>query len=137
MPNSMLPECPIAAIGNVLDAPECGHFAVRLGSRHPWTPALIYLPCPWVEVDPYADYPRPEDWFDPIGKPAGPLRAKIGEREVENTKIILCLWQGARGITVQEYMYLMARRQWARRYDPNSYHSRPVDLSVLRNRELL
>ena len=132
-----LPECPLAAIGVVLDAPEPGHFAIRLGSRHPWTPALIFLPCPWVEVDPYSDYPRPEDWFDPVGGPVGPPRAKIGEIEVENNDIILRLWQGARGISVPEYEYLMARRQWARKYAPGSYHALRPDLRVLRNRDLL
>jgi hypothetical protein len=144
-----LPESPRAAIGVILDAPEPGHYAVRLGrlppktkgARYgavaPWVPALIYSPCPWVEADPYEDYPPPQWWCEPTGRAPGPLRARIGERDVEDTKMILVLWQSARAVPPHEYLYLVARRAWARRYDPESYHAKPVDLTVLKNREVL
>jgi hypothetical protein len=134
----MLPECPIAAIGNVLDAPATGHFAIRLGSRHPWTPALIFLPCPMLEADPFdVDALPPEDWCTPLDRAPYPLRAMVGERVIEDMRMILCLWQGARAVTVAEYNYLMARRAWARHYEPQSYHAQPVNLAVLKNRDLL
>ena len=133
-----LPECPLAAIGVVLDAPQVGHFAIRLGSRHPWTPALIFLPCPMIESDPYSlDAPPAEDWCTPLDRAPNPLRAMVGEKTVEDTMLIVRVWQGARGISVAEYNYLMARRAWARRYDSKSYHAQPVNLTVLRNREVL
>jgi hypothetical protein len=134
----MLPECPIASLGAVLDAPMPGHFAIRLGSRHPWTPAVIFLPCPMLEADPFdVDALPPGDWCMPLDRAPYPLRAMVGERVIEDTRMIICLWQGARAISGVEYNYLMARRAWARRYEPQSYHGRPVNLAVLRNRELL
>ena len=108
-----------------------------MGAVAPWVPALIYLPCPFVEADPYEDYPRPEDWFDPIGKPAGPLRARVAERDIEDGEMVLRIWQSGRAVTAAEYAYLVARRAWARRYEPDSYHAKPVDVRVLKNRELL
>lgn len=133
-----LPECPLAAIGRVLDAPATGHFAIRLGRRHPWTPAVIFLPCPMIESDPYGlDAPPPADWCTPLDRAPNPLRAKIADRDVEDTMMIIKLWQGARAITPSEYAYLMERRVWSRRYDPQSYHAQPISLSVLKNRDLL
>jgi hypothetical protein len=133
----MLPECPRAAIGVALDRPSPGHFAIRLGRRRPWMPALIYLPCPWVEPMPFEDYPPPEDWCEPIGKPTGPLRARVGEKDIEDAKLVIHVWQGARAVTVAEYRYLAARRAHARKYEPDSALGQPIDLSILRNRDLL
>jgi hypothetical protein len=134
----MLPECPLAGIGHVLDAPMPGHFALRLGSRRPWTPALIYLPCPFIEPEPYAlDAAPPEDWCTPLDRAPNPLRAKIGEIEIEDNHLVLALWQGARAVTVIEYSHLMARRAWAKKHDPESYHALRPNLNVLRNRDLL
>jgi hypothetical protein len=122
----------------VLDATMPGHFAIRLGRRHPWTPALIFLPCPMIEPDPYGlDAPGPEDWCTPLDRAPNPLRAKIGEIEVEDHAMVLKVWQGGRLVSARAYCYLMARREWARRYAPESYYGRPLDLSVLRNREVL
>jgi hypothetical protein len=134
----MLPECPLAGIGRVLDAPMPGHFAIRLGRRHPWTPAVIFLPCPMVEPEPFGlDAPEPKDWCWALDRAPNPLRAQVGERTVEDGMMIVKIWQGARAITSAEYAYLVARRAWARRYLPQSYHARPADLAVLRNREVL
>jgi hypothetical protein len=132
-----LPECPLAAIGEVLDAPSPGHFAIRLGRRHPWTPALIFLPCPWLECDPYSEYFDPQDCCALLDRSPYPLRAQVGERVVEDGRLIIAIWQGARAVTVAEHAYLVARRAWARRYEPQSYHAKPVNLAVLKNRELL
>ena len=133
-----LPECPLAAIGVALDRPVPGHFAIRLGSRKPWTPALIYLPCPFIEPDPFGlDGPDPADWFTPLDRAPNPLRAQVGERTIEAPEMIIKVWQGARAVTPEEHAYLVARRAWARRYDPQSYHARAADIRVLKNRELL
>ncbi len=115
-----------------------GHYAIRLGSRHPWTPVLIYLPCPMIEPDPYGlDAPPPADWCTPLDRAPNPLRAQVGNRTVEDPMMVLKIYQGARAVTAGEHTYLMRRREWARRYDPQSYHAQPIDLSVLRNREVL
>lgn len=127
-----------AVTGRVLDAPMPGHFAIRLGRRHPWTPALIFLPCPFLEPEPYAlDTAPPKDWCTPLDRAPNPLRAKIANCEIENPEMVIKIWQGGRTISAAEYSYLSARREWARRYAPESYHAQPIDLSVLRNREIL
>ncbi len=118
--------------------PMPGHFAIRLGSRHPWTPALIFLPCPWVEPEPYGlDAAPPADWCTPLDRAPNPLRAKIADREVEAPDLVLKTWQAGRAITQAEYAWLMERRRWAKRYEPQSYHAQPANLSALRNREVL
>jgi hypothetical protein len=125
-------------VSRVLDAPMPGHFAIRLGRRLPWTPAVIFLPCPMVEPEPYGlDAPEPKDWCWALDRAPNPLRGQIGERTVETGTMILKIWQGGHAITPTQYAYLMARRAWARRYSPESYHARPVDLAVLHNREVL
>jgi hypothetical protein len=124
--------------GRVLDAPMPGHFALRLGRRHPWTPALIFLPCPMIEPDPYGlDAPPPADWCTPLNRAPNPLRAKIADREVEDPVMVIKVWQGARAVAPREYAFLMARRAWAKKYDQTSYHAQSPDLTVLRNRDIL
>lgn len=132
-----MPECPRAQLGVALDRPEPGHFAIRLRSRGEWVPALIYSPCPMVELD-LLEWPYRPEWLgEPLDRTPNPLRCRIGEREIEDQKLLIVLWQGARAVTLAEHQYLVARREWARRYDPTSYHARPVDLRALQYRDLL
>lgn len=131
-----LPECPRAALGVALDRPEPGYFALRLGSRKPWTPAVIFLPCPFILPDDPFDGSQ-EDWFTPLGRAPGPLRATVGETAVEDQRMIVIIWQGARAVSQGEYGWLTRRRAWARRHQPDSYHAQPADLRILRNRDLL
>lgn len=91
-----------------------------------------------IEAEPYVlDAPGPEDWCTSLDRAPNPLRAKIANREVEAPDMVLKIWQAARPITPTEYDHLMRRRAWARRYEPTSYHAQPIDLSVLRTREVL
>ncbi len=125
-----------------LDHRTPGYFAIRLIRHHrwlamrrqgqvqelyqPWVPALIFSPCPFIFPD-ETDYPYHPEWFaEPLDRSPYPLAAKIGERLYWSEAVVGEIWVWGARITEQAYVYLMARRAWARRWFPASFEGRPT-----------
>jgi hypothetical protein len=101
--------------------PEPGYFKLRLIRRGAWVPAIIWRPCPLILPDPLEETaPGPEDWCFPTARPR-PLRARIGEDEVDPLEV----WGRGPAIGVQEYRFLLARRQWVVDHAPEEPEANP------------
>ena len=119
-------------MSRVFDRPEPGHFALRTIPRHPWVPALICAPCPFIYPD-ETDWPYRPEWFcEPVDRSPYPLAAKVGEWLYWSGDIVDRVWTWGRPITARAYAYLMARRAWARRWATQSFEAQPAEVRLLR-----
>jgi|1185.fasta_scaffold1181288_1 hypothetical protein len=111
--------------------PEPGFFQLKLVRHGPWVRALIWRPCPLILPKPGLDEhvtPAPEDWCLPTER-ARPLRATIGEREVDPQEV----WERGQRITAKQYHYLAGVNRHAVRHAPTAPEAQPrqpVNLTI-------
>jgi hypothetical protein len=113
----------------VRNRPQPGHFLVRLVKGGPLVPALIYLPCPWVQPEPENPYgPDPWEWCRHYER-QGPPRAVIAGDQPVDPEFV---WTYGREITAEEYRYRVELLAWARRTRaPEARLRRPIRLSEI------
>lgn len=122
----------LPAMRRVLIRPQPGHYIVKLMSRGPPLPALIYQRCPMVLPQPGApDGPHPDDWCRPLDR-SPVLRAQINGRHVPLDRV----WtsRSLRLVSAAEYAFRMGPlRHWARSHarTPAAAPHRPVNLAIL------
>jgi hypothetical protein len=107
--------------GRVASEPRPGYFTLKLARRAPLVPAIIWRPCPLILPDPFeATAPGSEQWCEPTERPRA-LRARIGEDEADPIEV----WTRGSDIDAREYVWRLARRDWAVRYAPASPEANP------------
>jgi hypothetical protein len=118
-----------------LDRPEPSYFALRLAPHTPWVPAVIFSPCPFVWPD-ETDWPyHPDDWGYPCDRQPYPIAVKIGEMIHWKSALVLGVWQRGEPIKREAYEFLMARREWCRKYAPASAEAAPAVIKEWRGRK--
>jgi hypothetical protein len=109
--------------------PEPCFMKLKLVRGGPWVPAVIWLPCPFIEPIAYEMTPAPEDWCRPTER-SRRLRARIGDTEANPYEV----WERGRRIDAAEYQWRMALRDWAvdhARAQPEANPRQRVDLASL------
>jgi hypothetical protein len=131
-----LPQLPRRA--RILDCPEPGFFRLTLVKKGPWVPALIWLPCPWVNPDPLEDWPPPSEWCRAIEftprMSRRELRCRIGGLIGGRDANPMYVWERGYRISPQEYYWRSALADWAVTQAPAQPEANPrkaVDLAAL------
>ena len=101
----------------------------------PWVPAVLFAPCPFVWPDETAWPYRPDDWCYPSNRQSYPMAVMVGEQIHWKNDLVLGIAQRGTRISSAVYDWLMARREWCRKYAPGSPEARPAVIQEWRGRK--